>query len=310
MIYPTVTQLRAFAAVAEQGSFRKAANQLQLSQPALSIQIRDLEQIVRVSLFHRTTRSVEMTEEGEHFLQRVRRVLDELESGLLEIRDQAAIKGGRVIVACLAPVACSVLPKVIASFARNYPGVEIQVLDDFAIEVVERVLERQADFGLGAEPGPNDDLLFTPIVEDALVAAVPPDHIIAEHPVVRLRELTNFPLITFPSGTYVRTYLEKVFEEQALVLNPAYESYHRSTLCGFAEAGLGVAILPQMVLQMMGNTVLKAAEIVEPRLPRQVGIIERRDQVFTPSASIFLDTIRNTFGGEIFGNQDRIKAEQ
>jgi LysR family transcriptional regulator, carnitine catabolism transcriptional activator len=296
MAYPSLSQLRAFAAVAEHGSFTKAAHQLNLSQPALSGQIRDLEHTVRISLFHRTTRNVQLTEEGEQFLIRVRHVLDELESGLLEMRDQAAIKGGRVIVACLAPVACSVLPKVIASFARNYPGVEVQVFDDFAIEVVKRVLGREADFGLGAEPGPNDDLLFTPILEDALVAVVPPDHAIATHPVVRLRDLANYPLITFSSGTYVRRYLEKVFDEQALTLNPAHESYHRSTLCGFAEAGLGVAILPKMVLQMMGNTVLNAVEIVEPRLPRRIGIIQRRDQIMTPSATIFLDTIRNTLG--------------
>jgi LysR family transcriptional regulator, carnitine catabolism transcriptional activator len=300
MTYPSLSQLRAFAAVAEHGSFTKAANQLNLSQPALSNQIRDLEQTVRISLFHRTTRNVHLTEEGERFLMRVRHALNELDSGLLEMRDQAAIKGGRVIVACLAPVACSVLPKVIAAFARNHPGVEIQVFDDFAIEVVKRVLGREADFGLGAEPSLNDDLLFTPILEDALVAVVPPDHAIAAHPVVRLRDLANYPLITFASGTYVREYLERVFDEQALALNPVHESYHRSTLCGFAEAGLGVAILPKMVLQMMGNTVLKTVEIVEPRLPRRIGIIQLRDQTMTPSAAIFLDTIRNMLGLGIF----------
>jgi LysR family transcriptional regulator, carnitine catabolism transcriptional activator len=299
MIYPSIGQLRAFVAVAEHGSFRKAANQLNLSQPALSNQIRDLEQTVRISLFHRTTRTVQLTAEGEQFLVRVRRVLDELESGLLEIRDQAAIKGGRVIFACLSPVACSVLPKVIASFAKNHPGIEIQVFDDFALPVVQRVLSREADFGFGPEPDPHDDLLFTPIFEDSVVAVIPADHAIAAHPVVRLRDLLNYPLLTFPSGTYMHTYLERAFDEQGLVLNPAYEAYHRSTLCGLVEAGLGVAILPKMVLQMMGNTLLKTAEIVEPRLPRRMGIIQRRDQVLAPSAAIFLDTVRSTLGGGV-----------
>src|SRR5580700_1739811 len=298
MIYPSIGQLRAFAAVAEHGSFRKAANQLDLSQPALSNQIRDLEQTVRISLFHRTTRTVQLTAEGGQFLVRVRRVLDELESGLLEMRDQAAIKGGRVIVACLAPVACTVLPRMIASFAKNYPGVEIQVFDDFALQVVQRVLNREADFGLGPDPGPNDDLLFTPTLEDPIVAVFPADHAFAAHPAVRLRDVANHPLLTFSSGTYIRTYLEKVFDEQGLDLHPAHESLHRSTLCGLAEAGLGVAILPNLVLDMMGNTVLRKAEIVEPRLVRQFGIIKRRDQVFTPSAAMFLDTVRSTFGDE------------
>jgi LysR family transcriptional regulator, carnitine catabolism transcriptional activator len=200
MIYPTISQLRAFAAVAELGSFRKAANQLNLSQPALSNQIRDLEKTVRISLFHRTTRSVRLTEDGERFLGRVRCVLDELESGLREVHDQAAIKGGRVIVACLATLACSALPKVIASFVKTQPGVEIQVIDDFAIPLVQRVLDREADFGLGGQPAPNDDVLFTSVFEDSLVAIVPADHAIAAHPVVRLKDLVNYPLLTFPAG--------------------------------------------------------------------------------------------------------------
>jgi DNA-binding transcriptional LysR family regulator len=310
VIYPSTSQLRAFAAVAEHGSFRRAANQLNISQPALSNQIRDLEQTLRISLFYRTTRSVQLTEDGKHFLVRVRRMLDELESGLLEMQDQAAIRGGRVIVACLSTVACSFLPKVIASFAKNHPAVEIQVLDEFALQLVQRVLNREADFGLGTEPDPHDDLHFTAILEDSLVAVVPADHAIAAHPVARLKEIANYPLLTFPPGTYMRTYLDRVFDEQGLLLNPAYEAYHRATLCGLVEARLGVAILPKMVLQMMGNTLLKAIEIVEPRLPRPVGIILRRDQVLTPSAAIFLDTIRNTVGGGILGDQVRTKIEQ
>jgi LysR family transcriptional regulator, carnitine catabolism transcriptional activator len=296
MIYPSIAQLRAFAAVAEQGSFRKAANQLVISQPALSNQIRDLERAVRMSLFHRTTRSVRLTEEGEQFLVRVRCALGELESGLHEMQGQVVIRGGRVIVACLPPVACCVLPRVIASFARNHPGVEIQVLDEYEVPLVQRVLEREADFGLGPEPGANDDLSYRKIFEDSFVAVVPCDHAIAAHPTVRLRDLANYPLLTVPPGAYMRTYLERVFDEHSLVLNPAFDANHPSTLCGLVEAGLGVAILPKMVLQMMGNTALQTCEIVEPRLPRQIGIIQRRDQVFTPSAAIFLDTVRNTFG--------------
>jgi LysR family transcriptional regulator, carnitine catabolism transcriptional activator len=207
-------------------------------------------------------------------------------------------------------VACSVLPKAIASFAKNHPAVEIQVLDEFALQLVQRVLNREAVFGLGTEPDPHDDLHFTPILKDTIVAVVLADHAIAAHPVVRLREIATFPLLTFPPGTYMRTYLDRVFDEQGLLLKPAYEAYHRATLCGLAEARLGVAILPKMVLQMMGNTRLKTVEIVEPRLPRPVGIILRRDQVLTPSAAIFLDTIRNTFGGSVLGDQDRTKVEQ
>jgi DNA-binding transcriptional LysR family regulator len=84
MIYPPISQLRAFVAIAEHRSFRGAANLLNLSQPALSGQIRELEQTVRISLFHRTTRSVQLTADGEKFLIRVRRALDELDPACMK----------------------------------------------------------------------------------------------------------------------------------------------------------------------------------------------------------------------------------
>src|SRR3954468_17118190 len=110
MIYPSLPKLRTFAAVAQNASFRKASEQLNLSQPALSAHIRDLEEALGLPLFHRTTRMVRLTADGERFLVRALRALDEIESGLLELRDQVELQRGRVIVVCVPMIACHVLP--------------------------------------------------------------------------------------------------------------------------------------------------------------------------------------------------------
>ena len=107
MIYPSLTKLRSFVAVATHRSFRKASTQMNLSQPALSAHIRDLEEGLGCSLFHRTTRSVRLTSEGERLLGRVRQALYEIDTGLAELRDHVTLRRGRVMVACLPTFASS-----------------------------------------------------------------------------------------------------------------------------------------------------------------------------------------------------------
>ena len=106
-MYPSLTKIRSFIAVAEHASFRRASEDMLLSQPALSTHIRDLEAELGVTLLSRTTRSVRLTSAGEHFLIRVKRVVSELQSAVLELKDQATLRRGRVTIACLPTIASS-----------------------------------------------------------------------------------------------------------------------------------------------------------------------------------------------------------
>ena len=179
MTYPSLTKLRSFAAVAAHRSFRKASAQMNLSQPALSAHIRDLEEGFGCSLFHRTTRSVRLTAEGERFLGRVRQALYEIDIGLTELSDHVALRRGRVVVACLPTFAGHILPKAIAVFARKHPLIRIQVYDEIQSALVRRVQNLEADFGIGALPDTFDDLSFAPIFSDPLVAVLPKGHRLA-----------------------------------------------------------------------------------------------------------------------------------
>ena len=292
MNYPPLSKLRTFVAVAQHRSFRKAAEQLHLSQPALSLHIRDLEEMLQVPLFHRTTRSVTLTSEGERLLIRALRALDELKSAVAELHDQALLLRGRIVISCLPTIAYQVLPKAIASFAIKYPDVEIRVFDEIYAPLLQRVLSREADFGIGPRPERDEDLEFTPILSDPFVAVVANTHPLASRPTVRLKALTKVPVLTLARGTDIRNYLDHVFESEDLELKPAYETFHRTTLCGFAQAGLGVAILPMMVQSMMDNTSLTTIKIVGPEIAREFGIIQRRDQAQRPVVVTFLSALK------------------
>lgn len=291
MIYPPLSKIRTFAAVAAQGSFRKASEQLHLSQPALSTHIRDLEEALGIPLFHRTTRSVRLTAEGERFLVRARRALDEIESGIVELRDQAMLQRGRVVVACVPTIACHMLPKVLASFSRQYPGIEVKVRDEYAQVLARDVAERVADIGVGPFLERADDLDFLSLTVDRFVAVFPQNHPLGSNARVQLKELTKYPLLTLASGTNVRAILEQAFAENGMPFRPAYEVFNHYTLGGMVEEGLGVTILPSMALSMLSNPLLKTAMIVNPRIVREIGIIQRRDQAPTPAVTAFLQAL-------------------
>jgi LysR family carnitine catabolism transcriptional activator len=295
MIYPSLVKLRTFAAVAQNASFRRASEQLHLSQPALSAHIRDLEEGLGVPLFHRTTRMVRLTADGERFLVRTLRALDEIDSGLLELRDHVALQRGTVTVACVPMIACHVLPKVIALFSSRHPLVKVQILDVVAQIMVQRVLGGEADVGVGPRPRFEHDLEFLAFVRDPFVAIFPAEHALAASSGVRLKDLVTFPLLALAQGTTVRSDLDRAFDEKGLTLRPAYEVFQQYTLGGMVEAGLGIALLPSMSLSMLNTPRLHAVPIVDPAIVREVGLIQRRDRAHGPSVRAFLEALADSF---------------
>ncbi len=295
MRYPSLARLRTFATVAETGSFRKAATQLHLSQPALSAHIRDLEQTLGVPLFNRTTRAMQLTPDGERFLARTRRALDEIESGLLDVREQVKLQRGRVTIACVPIVASYVIPKALALFSKRHPLVEVQIWDVVSKVLVRQVIDREADFGVGPRPDPDDDIEFVPFIRDPFIALFPEGHALASAPAVRLRQLIDFPLLTLRAGTTVRENLNQAFEQNGLTLKPAYELSQQYTIGGLVAAGLGVALLPSMSLSMLDTPRLRVVPIVAPKISRDVGFIQRRDQPHRPSVRAFLKALSDCF---------------
>src|SRR3954451_2131775 len=122
MINPPLRHVLTFVCLAETQSFRRAAERLRLSQPAVSAHIRDLERQFGVSLVHRTTRRVSLTAEGEAFAARAKRALDELDMASQDLRDLAAVHRGRVVVACIPPLMASLVPRVVRRINQDHPA--------------------------------------------------------------------------------------------------------------------------------------------------------------------------------------------
>lgn len=278
--------LSTFLAVAENASFREAAEQVHLSLPAVSMQIKDLEEQLGVALFHRTTRRVELTREGQQLMISTRKAMAELEGALGQIQQAVDVLQGHLSFACVPTVAGTTLPRLLTDFARRYPGISVRVRELTHPDLVEAVRRREVDFGIGPQPEKEGDLQYQPIFVDGYVALLPASEASANNGEITLHELVKLPLLTLGTSQF-QQHLQRVLTEEGLMLDRHYEFTHVSTLIAMAEAGLGVAVLPGIAAPVDG--VLKTVRIVRPDMSRTIAVITIRGHSLSPSAARFVE---------------------
>jgi LysR family carnitine catabolism transcriptional activator len=290
----SLPRIRSFVAVAEERQFRRAAERVGLSQPALSAQLRELEEYLGAALLSRTTRNVRLTAEGEKFLQRARNILADLESAVLEVRDQASLRRGRLAVASIPSVASRILPGIAATFQQRFPGIDVQVIELGARDVQRCVAGGDADFGIAAKPDRNSELAFTFMLRDRFVGLVPKTSALAQRRRVHLQALFKYPLITTVPGTSIRSTLERACQEHGQSLRVTHSVTQHQTVVAMVGAGLGVSLLPN--LSLTENTEVTQVMVVDPQITRDLGVVQRKGEAASSAAREFIGALSQTFG--------------
>jgi DNA-binding transcriptional LysR family regulator len=289
----SLRQLSAFIAVAQLRSFSKAAEELNLSQPALSARVRELEFALGLKLFGRTTRSVEPTAAGEQLLSRANRALGELDAVIQELRDHASLQRGRVTIACLPAVAQQLVPRAIKRFVTAHPGLTVEFAEYTSAEIADKVLEGSVDFGVCGRTAPQSDLDLELIVRDPFVAVTPLDHPLTRRRSVTLSVLNRYPLIAMRQGSNVRSELEAAFAACGLKLQPAYETTHHFSVLGMVEAGLGVGALPSMTVPTLVHSNIGVVKLAASNsVVREIGIATKHGSAPSPAALELMQCIR------------------
>ena len=152
----------------ETGSFRKASERLHLSQPAVTLHVKQIEQAVGVPLIDRTTRRMTVTPAGNRLRARAEQAVAELSSIVLELRDEAALRRGRISIGCVPTVAAHSLSKALVRFERDYPAITIKVHDVVAEQIFNRLLEAQVDIGIGPRPIGRSEFDFRLVAQRSL----------------------------------------------------------------------------------------------------------------------------------------------
>jgi DNA-binding transcriptional LysR family regulator len=284
-----LNDLVAFCAVADLGSFRKAAESVHLSQPAFSRRIEKLERALDTKLLERTTRRVTLTAVGREFERKARAMLDDLDSALLGIRGHAGVRRERITVACVPSSVYYYVSQVLRLYRERHPLVRVTVFDAKANDVLAAVAQGEADFGLSFLGAYESDIDFKPLVEERFVAACRRDH-----PIAKLRSVTWAQLAAYDFIAVARTSGNRLLLDQALAgiaerPQITYETQSGTTLLGLVEAGLGVAAVPAMAMPGPDHPLLASIPLIEPTVTRKMGLIRRRGRSLSPSAQQLFD---------------------
>lgn len=285
---PSLSALRGFLTLAQQLHFRRAAKTLAITQPALSNQIKALEQSLGVRLFARTTRWVRLTPEGERLLRHARRVLSDLDSVFVEMSNPGAPPRGTVTFACIPTIAGHIFPHIINEFQNQHPEIKVTMIDEATVEMERRIANREADFGVGGSPRRTNELAFASIFSDPIVLVCRSDHVLARRARIAIDEVLSLPFISLSKELNVRHTIESYFALAGRTFEPRYELIHHYTVGAMVEAGLGVAFLPsQATVMMRASPLLKILPTDEPAFARHVGLITRRGETLSPAADSF-----------------------
>ena len=284
--------LAAFSAVVERGSFSQAAERLGVTQPAISQQVRGLEERLGRQLLDRSGRRVEPTEAGWRLYRSAQRVLAAEEELLadLEAEPEAELRGRLAIGASTGPGG-RLVPLLLCEFARMHAAVEPVLLISDTQTVIERVAERELELGVvGAAGARTRGLAFDPLVRDEIVLAVPPGHALAGR-VVAPRELAGETLLEMQEGAGVRRVVEQELRRNGIRLRPRVrlELGLQESVKSAVAAGCGVGFISRAAIEgeLAAGTIGAARlEGVEPA--RQIYLVRSSSRVPTRAADAFV----------------------
>lgn len=283
----TTRQLRAFIALVDERNFTRAAAVSHLSQPAFSALIRQLEDVLHLRLFDRSTRHVELTAEGTEFEVAAKRILAEVQAAAIAAGDRVARRRGRVSIALLPSLAADWLPKVLNEFHAKHPAIELQVADVLSEPCIDAVRSGRADFALAATRADTPELRAELFCSDDFHLVCPKRHPLAKLAKIRPRDVAAWPFIHLSRTSSVRQYLDAATHPQALM--SVLEVDQLATVSGMVRAGLGISIVPALTLYQFRSPDLAVLPLRWPGLTRKIYLVRRRDRALSIAAQGLCD---------------------
>ncbi|WP_064742530.1 LysR family transcriptional regulator [Azospirillum sp. B4] len=280
-------QIRAFLAVVGLGGFTRAAAALNISQPALTIRIRQLEDQVGLRLFDRNTRSVQLTRVGQELLPVFQRLMKDFDGAMADIREFSEEPRGTIRVAVLPSFAAGPLPALIADFRARNPRVSFVLKDAVGKRVLAMVRNDEVDFGIGVGGVDEPDLDTIDVCEDRLVLVYPQGHAVGDLPLASVPVISHFPLVLMDKDTSVRRLVDEAFAAAGSIATPACEATYMSTAVSMVRAGLGLAILPASAIEIRGFADIATRPIDDAGFVRRIVIIKRRGSSLLPAVEEF-----------------------
>lgn len=287
-------QLAYFVAVAQERHFTRAAELMGVAQPTLSQQLRLLERELGAPLFDRARGNITLTQAGELLQPLARQILSDMDTALRQVQELAGVRRGRVRLGATPSLMTGLLADVLATFRRDFPGIELQVQESGSNNLVQQLAGGALDVALVIVPRRLGErgLVTTPILREDLIV-VSSLEAPAPSPTgsMRVADLRDRPLVMFRPGYDLRDVTLEACRTAGFEPTLAVEGGEMDAVLRFAEAGLGLAVVPSMVLQSRPR--LRKTHLTGPRLRRTVALAHRTGTAVPAAAAAFRLTLMN-----------------
>ncbi len=283
--------VRTLREVVRRGSFSRAAQDLHLSQPAVSLHIRLLEERLGVALVERAGKRAFATRAGELLLEHAARAFAELEAARQALAALEGVVGGRVRVGTGATASIHLLPPVLRRLRNRYPAVELVIVTGNSPEMAAAVVANQLDLAVVTLPVSARALVVDPLRVDSLVAIAPAGREWRRRTPLTPRELARHPLILYERGGTIRRVIDEWFRKGGATPHVAMELGNAEAIKKLVGAGLGLSLASSMAVTQEVRARSLVAIPVSPPLARRLGVVRRRDKTVTPALQVVLDAL-------------------
>ncbi len=282
-------QLETFLEVARLSSFSRAAERRFRTQPAISSQIRALEEEVGAKLLDRSGGKVAMTAPGKVFQKYAEETLEQRRVMLVTLAEMHRVPRGEIVVSANEGTCLHILPEVFAEFKRQYPSVAVNVKRMEHNKIFEAIIDNSCDFGVVSMPVPDKRLTVVPIHRDELIVITPPHHPLAGLKNATVAEVVEYPLL-LPKVGRTRDALEALFHERRLKPIVSMELDSSELLKRFVAADVGVGFIPRShVAEDLQAKALAAIMLADASIQRDLALVFRKDKALSRAALAFIE---------------------
>jgi DNA-binding transcriptional LysR family regulator len=292
-----IRQLKAFLAIAEVKTFTAGARLVNVTQAAISMQIRQLEDEVGLPLFTRTPRRVILTEAGEHLLERARKILREHDAAVAEIAELAGAEHGRLrIGSASAMFATSQLPSILQNLKGTFPNAEITVNSGTSQALVDKILHGEIDIAFISLPVDNSHVTTELLFSDEIVAIAHPNHPLADQKFISAATLAGEPLILGEKGGNTRRLIDDFFSAANVQPNVVMELSRQEAINQMVENDMGIGIAgAKTVSKEISEKRLASWMIEGAEIKWDLGLARLRGGYFSPIAKEFVRFCKESF---------------
>jgi LysR family transcriptional regulator, low CO2-responsive transcriptional regulator len=282
-------QLETFLEVARHASFSRAAEKRFRTQPAISSQIRALEEEVGARLFDRSGGKVALTSAGKVFQQYAEQTLEARKGMMVTLAELERVPRGEIVVGANEGTCLHILPEVFAEFKKLYPNVAVQISRLERAKILESIVDNSVDFGVVSTPVTDKRLTVVNIHRDELVIIAPPGHPLSQKRQAGIADVAAFPLL-LPKVGRTRDTLENLFHEYRLKPRISMELDSSELLKRFVAANVGVGFIARSnVLEDVKAGVLAAVTLADASIRRDLALVFRKDKALSRAALAFIE---------------------